>query len=329
MTAPLVAVVVPVYNAGAYLRPCLQAIAGQTLADFLCLLVDDGSTDGSGAVCDGFAAGDSRFAVLHQPNGGVSAARAAGVAAGRARGAQWIAFCDGDDLYHPRFLETLLAAAQATGLPLACCRYDTFTDTPPADGAFAGPPARLAAPAHLQALLHDHRVDYSLCNKLYRADLLTPALLDNGYAYNEDLVANWQVFCGAEGCAFCDFAGYHYRQHGASASHRALPPQSIDEQRRAALFVREHAAPALQADADAFYYEKLVYLASMILRRADAEPYRAQLHELYVAIRAGLRDKRCGGSPLLPPSIRLAAWATAYCPRLWRGLCRRFLRDRQ
>lgn len=330
MTAPTVAVVVPVYNAGDYLLPCLEAVAAQTHRDLLCFLVDDGSTDGSSGVCDEFAAADNRFTVLHQPNAGVSAARAAGVAAAQAQGAAWIAFCDGDDLYHPRFLEALLAAAQAVALPLACCRYDTFAGSPRAEAAPpAGAPARLDAPAHLRALLHDHRVDYSLCNKLYRADLLSPALLDNGYAYNEDLVANWQVFCWTEGCAFCDFAGYHYRQHGASASHRPLPPQSIDEQRRAALFVREHAVPALQADADAFYYEKLVYLASMILRRADTEPYRAQLHELYVAIRAGLRDKHCGGSPLLPPAIRLAAWATAYCPRLWRQVCRRLLRDRQ
>ena len=102
--------------------------------------------------------------------------------------------------------------------------------------------------------------------------------------------ANWQIFSAADGCAYVDFAGYHYRQHAASASHRALPPESIDQQRQAAVFIREHASPAIQQSANAFYYEKLVYLASMILRRDDAAAYRVQINELGVGIRAGLQD---------------------------------------
>lgn len=328
MTAPEAAVVVPVYNAGAYLLPCLDAIASQTLRHFVCILVDDGSTDGSGAVCDGYAARDPRFRAVHQRNGGVSAARAAGTALAKQTGAHWIAFCDGDDAFHPAFLRTLVDAALNTGLPLACCRYESFAGPIPAPGPTA-PPRRLMHPEHSKALLHDHAVDYSLCNKLYRADLLTPAALDNGYAYNEDLVTNWQVFRQAPGCAFCDFAGYFYRQHAASASHRPLPPQSVDEQRRAALTVRQTAPADLQADADAFYYEKLVYLASMILRRPGPEVYRPQFHELCVGIRAGLRDPRLGRSPCLPRAIRAAAWATVYCPALWRQACRLLLKDRQ
>ena len=328
MSAPRVAVVVPVYNAGCYLTPCLDAIAAQTLSDFVCVLVDDGSTDGSGAVCDARSAADPRFLTLHQKNAGVSAARSAGVRCALAQGAAWLAFCDGDDLYHPAFLQTLLAAAESTCLPVACCRYDTFTHTPPAEQP-AGDVRPLRHPAHLKALLHDHGVDFSLCNKLFAASLLTPELLDNGFSYNEDLVTNWQIFCAVEGLAFCDWVGYHYRQHAQSASHRALAPQSIDEQRRAALFVRHSAPPDLQTDADAFYYEKLVYLASMILRRDNAADYRVQLHELYAGIRAGLWDRRLGRSPALPFFIRISAIATALCPRLWRRVCRALLKDRR
>ena len=75
----------------------------------------------------------------------------------------------------------------------------------------------LRSPAHLDALLHDHAVDYGLWNKLFSADLLTEEMLDNGLAYNEDLLANWRAFLAAPGCAFCDFAGYHY------ASTRTAP----------------------------------------------------------------------------------------------------------
>lgn len=331
MTAPLVAVIVPVHNAARYLPACLDALTAQSQPDFACLLVNDGSTDDSPALCDEIAARDTRFTVLHQPQSGVSKARTAGLVAARALGVKWFTFCDADDCYHPDFLRTLLAAAESTGLPLACCRYDTFADALPADEP--PPPAALMlyAPAHLEALLHDHSVDYGLWNKLYAADLLDETMLDNGLAYNEDLLANWHAFKAAPGCAFCDFAGYHYRQHAASASHRTLAAQSLTDQRRVAEIIRDEAAalPELKQSADAFYYEKLVYLSSMILRRADAANYQDAYAALHDALQAGEKNPALGRNPLLPRSIRAAAWATLHAPLLWQGVCRHFLKDRQ
>ena len=107
---PLVSIIVPVYNAEKYLRRCLGSIAGQTLAGFECILVDDGSTDGSAAVCDTWAAKDGRFRVLHQKNAGASAARNAGIEAARA---PWLLFADADDALAPDAAETLLARQTA------------------------------------------------------------------------------------------------------------------------------------------------------------------------------------------------------------------------
>lgn len=324
MSTPTVAVVVPVYNCAAWLPACLQSIAAQTLDDFVCLLVDDGSADCSAAVCADFAARDERFVLLRQENRGVSAARAAGVRAGQARGAAWFAFCDADDVYHPDFLRALHAAATESGLPVACCRFDTFIGDIPSEKPAPAACKTFAAPTHLEALLHDHAVDYSLCNKLYAAAVTDPAALENGFAYNEDLVANWRLFAGAAGCAFVDWTGYHYRQHAESASHKPLPARSIAEQKRAAALILAEAPDAIKGSAESFYYEKLVYLASMILRQADAAPYRDELAALRAEIRRGL-----GKVPGLPPAIRAAAWATAFCPHLWRGVCRILLKDRQ
>ena len=324
-----IAVIVPVHNAADFLPACLHSLTAQRFDDFRCILVNDGSTDASPDICDDAALNDRRFLVIHQAQSGVSAARIAGMRKAREEGAIWLAFCDADDCYHPDFLRTLHAAAQEAALPLACCRYDTFTDTLPAEAPAPSDYRVLRAPEHLEALLHDHTVDYGLWNKLYAARLLTEAMLDNDLAYNEDLFANWQAFLRAPGCAFCDFAGYHYRQHAASATHRALPPQSIDDQRRAAIYIRQHAAPDMQESADAFYYEKLVYLASMILRRADADDYRVHLGELNIGITAGLKDPQLGRNPKLPFAIRVAAWATVRAPKLWRRICRKFLKDRQ
>lgn len=110
MAKPLVSVIVPVYNAQEFLPLCFASIAGQTFRDFECLLVDDGSTDCSPALCDEWAARDGRFLVLHQQNGGVCSARNAGI---RAAKGEYIAFCDQDDLLAPRTLEWALAQQQA------------------------------------------------------------------------------------------------------------------------------------------------------------------------------------------------------------------------
>lgn len=101
----------PVYNTGGYLREAVESVLAQTFGDFELLLIDDGSTDGSGAVCDEYAAKDPRVRVKHGRNGGICASRNAGME--MARG-EWLAFCDHDDRYEPIFFERLLGAADGT-----------------------------------------------------------------------------------------------------------------------------------------------------------------------------------------------------------------------
>jgi len=111
-----VSVIVPVYNVRDYLADCVDSIRAQTFADYECLLVDDGSTDGSGALCDELAAADRRFRVIHKPNGGLSDARNAGLDA--AAGA-CVFFVDSDDRLFPQALEALRARMLADGLDVA------------------------------------------------------------------------------------------------------------------------------------------------------------------------------------------------------------------
>lgn len=110
MTTPAASVVMPVFNAGAYLDAAVESVLAQTHRDFELILVDDGSTDGSAARCDAFAARDPRVRVLHQANGGISAARNAGLDA--ARGA-YVGFADHDDAFLPTLLATAHDAARA------------------------------------------------------------------------------------------------------------------------------------------------------------------------------------------------------------------------
>ena len=102
---PLVSIVIPVYKAEDLLPRCLDSILAQTMRDWECVMVDDGSPDGSGAVCDRYAAQDSRFKVIHKVNEGGSIARNVGVenACGK-----WLYFVDNDDVLAPGLLEAAL-----------------------------------------------------------------------------------------------------------------------------------------------------------------------------------------------------------------------------
>lgn len=102
MNNPKISVIVPVYNAEKWLRRCVDSILAQTYTDFELLLIDDGSKDGSGAICDEYAALDARVRVFHKPNGGVSSARNLGL--DNAKG-EWITFCDADDYVYLEWLQ--------------------------------------------------------------------------------------------------------------------------------------------------------------------------------------------------------------------------------
>lgn len=99
---PKISIIVPVYKAEAYLHRCIDSILAQTFTDWECILVDDGSPDGSGSICDEYAAKDTRIHVIHKKNGGVSSARNAGL--GIAIGT-WVSFVDADDEITERYLE--------------------------------------------------------------------------------------------------------------------------------------------------------------------------------------------------------------------------------
>ena len=101
----MVSIIVPAYNCIKSLEYCVRSIQQQTYTGFELILVDDGSIDGSGELCDKFAAADSRIKVIHKPNGGVSAARNVGIDAATS---EYITFCDSDDYLEPTFIEELI-----------------------------------------------------------------------------------------------------------------------------------------------------------------------------------------------------------------------------
>lgn len=103
----MISVIIPIYNVENYLRPCIESILNSTYQDFELILVDDGSTDASGMICDDYAARDKRVKAIHKANGGVSETRNTGLEASTG---DYILFVDGDDVIHPNMLQVLYDA---------------------------------------------------------------------------------------------------------------------------------------------------------------------------------------------------------------------------
>lgn len=134
---PEISVIVPVYKAEEYLPACIDSILNQTYGDFEVLLVDDGSPDGCGELCEGYATRDSRVRVFHQTNQGQAAARNHAMAEARGK---WLCFVDSDDLIHPKLLETLYRQVAGGRAAVSMCAMleeerlpDDFFDDRPID----------------------------------------------------------------------------------------------------------------------------------------------------------------------------------------------------
>ena len=126
---PKVAIVVPIYNVAPYLNECLDSILTQTYANFTVFAVDDGSTDESGAILDEWKAKDTRFVVIRQKNGGLSAARNAALDLIERDGTfEYVAFVDSDDKVLPKFLALLVQNAVQTQADITACGFFKFND---------------------------------------------------------------------------------------------------------------------------------------------------------------------------------------------------------
>lgn len=129
---PQISVIVPVYKVEPYLRRCVDSILGQTFTDFELILVDDGSPDNCPAICDEYAAKDSRVHVIHQENGGLSAARNAGIDWVFSNSdSQWITFVDSDDWIRSCMLDTLYKAAVEKCVEVSVCGYEKTEERKP------------------------------------------------------------------------------------------------------------------------------------------------------------------------------------------------------
>lgn len=211
---PKVSIIVPVYNVSAYLAECLDSIHGQTLQDWEAILVDDGSTDTSGTICDDYAARDSRFRVIRKENGGAASAKNAGL--DLATG-QYIAFIDSDDLVEENWLQILVDTVQSQNAQIVECRFDRlYTDGSQPVSFGWDQLGAISAEEYL-----NHYLGEWTCSlfwlKLFQAELLRDIRFRRERRCIDDEFFTYKAIAGAEKIVRIDNVLYHYRQRMSSA----------------------------------------------------------------------------------------------------------------
>ncbi|MEV4533274.1 glycosyltransferase [Asanoa sp. NPDC049518] len=283
----MLSVVVPVHNVARWLDICLESITAQTHRDLEVVLVDDGSTDGSGEIAAGWAARDTRFRVVHQANAGLGAARNAGAAL--ATGA-YLAFVDADDVLPPYAFEVLVNALERTGSDFASGNVALLTD-----GRLT--PSPLHRGTHRETRLavdpREHRYlvyDRLACNKVWRRSLWGETRFPEGVHY-EDIPVTVPLYGRARSVDVIDLPVYYWRQRPAgdpSISQRLAEQRNLDDRFAAVTFALStldgpfatwYAETALQSDlrlvlevlpdVDDAYRARFVKLATAFLAEVD------------------------------------------------------------
>ncbi|MBD5251057.1 MAG: glycosyltransferase [Barnesiella sp.] len=218
---PMVSVIMPVYNAQAYIADSIESVLSQSNQDFELLLINDGSTDVTGAICDEYSVKDSRVKVIHKENGGVSSARNVGIDLSRGK---WVYFSDADDMLLPDCLDTLLNFSNKEEVCMVMAGYEVDNDgeissTKPHDDSC------ITAQEGLMKLMVGANGQYQgyLWNKIFRRNIIEKKELrfDEDIYYNEDRLFAFRYLCGTEGVInITSKPVYRYfvRQNGAMSS---------------------------------------------------------------------------------------------------------------
>ena len=212
-----ISIIVPAYNVAEWLPRCINSVIDQTHTNWELLLIDEGSTDDTPAIIDSYAQRDCRVRAIHQKNAGLVEVREKGISLATG---QYVGFIDGDDAVDPDMYERLLKNAIEYEADISHCGLKVCY----ADGRIEPHYGtdKLVVHNEIQAireLLLGEQFDPSLCNKLYKREILYNSCLDKSVLNNEDLLRNFVLFKRSKTIVYHDFCGYQYWSRENSMSN--------------------------------------------------------------------------------------------------------------
>ena len=217
---PEISVIVPVYRVEPYLRRCVDSILSQTFTDFELILVDDGSPDNCGAICDEYTLKDSRVRVIHKQNGGLSDARNAGIDIAQGN---YLTFVDSDDWIHKDYLSYLYLAATESSCAISICKYTrTSSDSMLAEQNFS-----YSVVDGLSLYKDNHAIGVVACAKLYRRAIFGKYRYPVGKIH-EDEFLTYKLLYAAGNVAYVDLSLYFYFQNSDSITQSKYSIKKLD-----------------------------------------------------------------------------------------------------
>lgn len=271
---PLVSIIVPVYNTAPYLEMCVESLLVQTHKNLQVIMVNDGSTDHSKALCLALCALDNRCQYVEQANGGLSAARNTGLQ--WAKG-EYLSFVDSDDYVAPTFIERLLKACTSTGCLVSSCGrvvvYESRQEV-----MFSYDTEQIWEGAGLlNRFLNWDGLDGSVCDKLFHHSML-PLLHFSPGRISEDLPITAAILLKAKRLVHVGAAMYHYVQRGNSITNHGFSPaklsvlESTTEVRQMVI----QAYPGLVKQAAAYHWRHVMLLRDMLIGQEAVHPLACQ-----------------------------------------------------
>lgn len=223
MEGALISVIVPAYNVEAYLAQCLDSLLAQTYRNLEIIVVDDGSTDGTGALADDYAVADDRVRVIHQRNGGLSAARNAAL---NVMTGSLVMMVDSDDYVAPNCVATLLHTLESTESDIAMGQWHTFSGQPPvAVTAGKGRITTFTGEEAIDDVFYQRTLTNSAWGRLIRASLLGNVRFPEGMLY-EDMAIIYRLLQPAQRVAHTTAVIYYYRQRPDSILGHFTPKRA-------------------------------------------------------------------------------------------------------
>lgn len=223
----LISVIVPIYKVEEYLEECIQCLIAQTYENLEIILVDDGSPDSCGEICDRWAQKDKRIRVIHKENGGLSDARNAGMKVAKG---EWIGFVDSDDVVHPEMYERLLAMMKETNSDIGCCNLtrDLKSCNVSHKEDMAAKNCKIFSSVEaLESLLRLETISVTVWNKLYKKESIGGLEFPKG-KYHEDEFWTYLVLSRAKRVVYMDMPFYGYRERGESITTQKYTSRHLD-----------------------------------------------------------------------------------------------------
>jgi len=211
-------IIVPVYNVEKYISPCLDSIANQSYSNFQAILIDDGSTDNSGVICDEYCKKDKRFMVIHQKNKGLSEARNTGLDEAFKYDADYLTFMDSDDCYNRDYLKIMHEGITSNKADISVCNYLNFYDED-IPSSFDDKSDKWELLTGKDACKLLHVVLYIVViNKLYKRDIFSDIRFPKGKIYEDEWVTHKIIYKAKKICV-TERKLYYYRKRKDSITY--------------------------------------------------------------------------------------------------------------